>query len=191
MEIEFEATFPNIDKKEIRARLKKAGAHLVRPEFMQKRNVFDLPKSNEIPGGWLRVRDEGNKITLSLKIIDGDKISDQKETCLEVNDFKDASFFLEKIGCEKKAYQESKRELWILDRVELTIDEWPHLEPFLEVEALSEEAVKNACQKLELDYSGALFGSISELYAKRYGVSREVINNDIKELLFDSKNPFE
>jgi adenylate cyclase class 2 len=65
MNIEYEATFVDIDKKEVRNRLRKAGAELIRPEFLQKRVVFHLPKSHEIKGGWLRVRDEGERITMS------------------------------------------------------------------------------------------------------------------------------
>ncbi|NBS41741.1 hypothetical protein EBS80_03705, partial [bacterium] len=60
MHIEYEATFENVDKDAIRAKLKEAGATLVRPEFVQKRVVFNLPKGHEIPGGWLRVRNEGD-----------------------------------------------------------------------------------------------------------------------------------
>ena len=44
MKIEYEATFPNIDKDEIRQRLKESGAVLMRPEFLQKRYALDLPE---------------------------------------------------------------------------------------------------------------------------------------------------
>ena len=53
MEIEYEATFSEIDKEEIRTMLKKVGARLVKNEFMQKRVVFNLPKGHEINGGGL------------------------------------------------------------------------------------------------------------------------------------------
>ncbi|MCX6762561.1 MAG: hypothetical protein NT093_02140 [Candidatus Moranbacteria bacterium] len=66
MQIEYEATFENIDKEEMRERLKKAGAKLVRSEFLQKRTTFNIPgKKYENIGAWARVRDEGDKITLS------------------------------------------------------------------------------------------------------------------------------
>ena len=74
MEIEYEATFTNINKEHIRQKLSSIGATLEREEYLQRRTVFNLPKNNEIAGGWLRVRDEGDKITLSLKIVDGDRI---------------------------------------------------------------------------------------------------------------------
>ncbi|KKP82100.1 MAG: hypothetical protein UR83_C0058G0013 [Candidatus Moranbacteria bacterium GW2011_GWF2_35_54] len=156
MKIEFEATFTDINKDEIRDRLKKSGAVLTREEFLQKRVTFNFPVGHENKNGWLRVRDEGDKITMIIKIIDGEKIENQKEIGLTVDDFSEAVEFLETIGCRKKSYQETKRELWILDGVEVTIDEWPFLEPLVEVEGKSEEAVKNVSEKLGFDYQSAL-----------------------------------
>jgi len=190
MNIEYEATFVDIDKKEVRNRLRKAGAELIRPEFLQKRVVFHLPKGHEIKGGWLRVRDEGKRITMSLKVVDGNKIENQKEMLLEVNDFMKAEQFLIAIGCQKKAFQESKREIWRLGGVEITIDEWPFLEPFVEIEGKTEKLVKSASGKLGFDYAKALFCSIDTLYANRYGFSPKVINNQTPRICFDMKNPF-
>ncbi len=190
MYIEFEATFTDITKADARARLKKAGAKLVRAEYLQKRAVFNLPKGHEIKGGWLRVRDEGNKITMSLKIVDGDKIENQKETQLTVNSFEEAVTLLESIGCMKKAYQESKRELWELDNTEITIDKWPFLEPFVEIEGKSEEQVKKVAEKLGFDYTKAKFCAVDTLYSEKYGISEDRINNHTPEILFEGKNPF-
>lgn len=153
MKIEYEATFPNINKDEIRQRLMAAGADLLRPEFLQKRCTFNFPVGHEIAGGWLRVRDEGDKITMTLKVVDGDQIHNQKEITLKVDDFAEAEKFLVTMGCRKKSYQETRRELWILDGVEITIDEWPFLEPCVEVEGRSEEAVKNVSEKIGFDYN--------------------------------------
>ncbi|MFH0923465.1 MAG: CYTH domain-containing protein [Candidatus Falkowbacteria bacterium] len=187
MDIEYEATFENINKDEMRKKLEEAGAKLIRPEFLQKRVVFYLP--NKQKHAWLRVRDEGDKNTMSLKIIDGDKIQDQKEICLNIDNFAKAVEFLIAIGCEKKGYQETRRELWKLDSVEITIDEWPFLEPFVEVEGKSEQDVKKVCAKIGLNYNKALFCAIGELYKRKYGVSLEYINNQVPLLTFKSKNP--
>lgn len=73
MIIEYEATFADIDKDAMRRKLSGAGAVLTKPEFLQKRVVFALPAGNEIVGGYARVRDEGDRITMSLKVIDGDR----------------------------------------------------------------------------------------------------------------------
>ena len=191
MKIEFEATFIDIDKDEIKNRLKKAGAVLTRPEFVQKRVTFNFPTGHENKNGWLRVRDEGDKITMIIKIIDGKKIENQKEIGLTVDDFSEAVEMLETIGCRKKSYQETKREIWILDDVEIMIDEWPFLEPLVEIEGKSEEAVKNVSEKLGFDYAQAFFGCVSPLYAKKYGVTEEFVNNHVAEIIFEGKNPFE
>lgn len=191
MDIEFEATFPDINKDEVRAILKKNAAKLIRSEYLQKRVVFHLPKGHEIKGGWLRVRDEGDKVTMSLKVVDGDAIENQKEVYLKVSDFNQAELLLTSIGCQKKAYQESKRELWILDGVEVTIDEWPYLEPFVEIEGKSEEEVRKVAQKLGFDFDNALFCAVDKLYSLKYGVLEDVINNHTPEIIFSGSNPFE
>lgn len=190
MKIEYEATFININKEEVRKKLRKSGGQLVKREFLQKRVVFNLPKGNEIKGGWLRVRDESDKITMSLKVINGDKIQNQKEICLMVNSFKDAESFLVSIGCKKKSYQESKRELWKLGNAEITIDEWPFIEPFIEIESTSEIMVKKVSKKLGFDYSKAIFSAVDFLIHKKYGISLDKINNKTPKIVFNMKNPF-
>lgn len=190
MKVEYEATFTNIDKNKLRKKLKAIWAKLIRGEFLQKRVVFHLPRGHEISGGWLRVRDEGDKTTLSLKVAKGGKITDQKEICLKVDDFAEATKFLVALGCKKKAYQESKRELWQLNGTEVTIDEWPFLEPFMEIEGKSENKVKRAAQKLGFDYRRALFCSTDTLYSQKYGFPEKVINDQTPVLAFGTENPF-
>ena len=191
MQTEYEATFIKVDKDEVRKRFELAGARLIKPEFLQKREVFDLPLGHEIPDGWLRVRDESDKITMSLKIVGGAKIEDQKELCLTVDNFIAATELLKSIGCPQKAYQESKRELWMMDGVEITIDEWPFLEPFVEIEAKTEAEVKKVSALLGFDYSQAIFCSVDTLYSEKYNFDKEVINHGTSKLVFEMDNPFE
>lgn len=190
METEYEATFLDVDKDEIRKKLKDAGATLVKPEFMQKRVAFNLPKGHEDKDAWLRVRDEQDKITMTYKKIDGDKIEDQKEINLIINDFAKGEEFLKSIGCRKKAYQETMREIWELDGVEICIDTWPFLEPFVEVEGKSEENVKEVSEKLGFDYSEALFCGVTKIYRMKYDIPEEFIDDYISKIVFDMENPF-
>lgn len=189
-ETEYEAKFTGVDKREARKRLRKAGARLVKPEFLQRRSVFNLPKGNKIRHAWLRVRDESDRITLSLKVNDGKRIQDQKEVMLTIDSFKAAEELLSRTGCEWKSYQENRRELWKLDSCEVTIDEWPFLEPFVEIEGSSENAVKRVSKKLGLDYGDAVFGSVDVLLSEKYGISKDYINNHVSLLTFNGRNPF-
>ena len=190
MKIEYEATFTKINKEEIREKLTGAGAELIKPEFLQRRAAFHFPKGHEVAEGWIRVRDEGDKITMSVKVVDGDKIEDQKEICLKVDNFDNAISLLVTIGCVQKSYQETRRELWILDGVEITIDEWPFLEPFVEIEGESEVEVGSVAEKIGFDWSQAKFCSVTNLYEEKYGVSKEVINNQTPKIVFEMANPF-
>lgn len=190
MQVEYEATFVDVDKDEVRARLKKAGAKLERPEFLMTRRVFNFPKGHEDGHSWARVRDEGDRITMSIKTVSGREIDDQKEILLEVDSMDKAAEFLKKLGCQEKAFQESRRELWMLDGVEITIDEWPFLEPFVEVEGKSEEAVRAVSQKIGFDYAHAFFGAVGTLYCRKYNVSEDIPNMGIPRIAFGDPNPF-
>jgi adenylate cyclase, class 2 len=190
MQIEYEATFLNIDKDKVRDDLKKAGAKLVKPEVLMKRYNFTLPKNNEIAGSWVRVRDEGDKITMSVKMMTGAKIEDQKEICLTIDKMDNAIDFLETLGCRKKSFQETKRETWELDGVQITLDTWPFLEPFVEVEGASEEIVKSVSTKIGFDYAQAKFCAVGSLYHQKYGTPQDIINNKTMEIKFDMPNPF-
>ncbi|KXK26919.1 MAG: CYTH domain protein [candidate division WS6 bacterium OLB20] len=191
MATEFEATFMIASKDDARQRLSGAGATLKYPEYLQTRAVFDLPEGNEIPHGWLRVRREQDRITLSLKVVENNTgISGQREIELTVNDFDAASALLQTIGCKLKALQDNLREAWDLDGVVITIDEWPFLEPFIEIEGESEEAVILAAEALGYDYSGAYFGAVDGMYAAKYGIPEDIINNHTPEIRFGMQNPF-
>jgi len=185
--IEFEAKFLDIEKEKFRTLLSQKGANLVRPEYNQRRFNFHLPKDKRSNDAWLRVRDEGDKITLAVKMITGSTIEDQKEISLVVDNFDNAITLLESIGCEKKAYQESKRELWKIDQVEITIDEWPGLEPFIEIEGQSEDDVKKCVEFLGFNYKDALFSSVGRVYKIKYGISLDEIEKKIGNITFDNK----
>jgi adenylate cyclase class 2 len=190
MNIEYEALFVDIKKDEIRRRLQSAGAKITKPEFLQKRTAFSLPGNKDSQSTWLRVRDEGDKVTMSIKKLQGRQIHDQQEICLTIDSYDGAVDLLMAMDCRKKAYQESKRELWVLDGVEITIDEWPFLEPFVEVEGKSEQEVKAVSEKIGFDWRQARFCAVGTLYEEKYGVSLDEINNNTPRIVFGEKNPF-
>jgi len=189
MKTEYEAKFLKINKGDIRKKLKKIGAKLIKSEFLQKRIAFHLPKKS-IKNGWLRVRDEGDRITISLKYINGKKIDDQKEILLVVDNFANAVSMLESMGCVRKAYQETKRECWKFDKVDITLDEWPFLEPFIEIEGRSKREVVDVSNKLGFNFAKAVFGAADTLYHQKYSTSKDIINNHTPQITFTVPNPF-
>jgi len=190
MAIEYEATFSPVDKEAMRSRLKACGAILRRPEYLQTRVTFNLPTTHPNPHAWVRVRNEGDKITLSFKKVDGRNIDNQHEICLIVSDFDRAVDFLSALGCQRKSYQESKRELWQLLGTDITLDTWPWLETFVEIEGPNEPSVKQASRQLGFDYNQAKFCAVTDLYCAKYNLSVDIINNQTPLIVFAGPNPF-
>ena len=62
MKLEIEATFVDVDKKQLRKQLKHLGAKLVQPEILMRRVVFDTGKNS-----FARVRDEGKHTIFTYK----------------------------------------------------------------------------------------------------------------------------
>jgi adenylate cyclase class 2 len=120
--------------------------------------------------GWLRLRDEGVRITLTYKeaVRDG-AVDALNEAEIVVADFDGTRTLLEATGFRPVRYQESYREEWRLDDVRYDIDTWPDLPTFLEVEGPSEDAVSRAAHALGLDLATAGFGSVDELYMTALG----------------------
>ncbi len=184
MDIEFEATFIDQNINELRKKLKQLNAKLVKPEVLMRRAVFS-PRQNMI-GGWMRVRDEGDKITMSIKQITGEKIDEQKETELVIQSYDKGIQFLMAIGAKKKSYQETKRESWEYNGTKIEIDTWPGLDPFIEIEGSSESIVKQVAEELCLDFSTAIFGAVDVIYKKKLGIPFEVINDKTPEITFEN-----
>lgn len=171
MKPEIEASFINIDKSKIRNQLGSLGAKLVQPEILMQRVVFSTgPKS------FARVRDEGNRIVMTYKRVDDLSLSGTKEINLEVNDYATAINFLKSVGLKPKADQETLREEWLLDNVEICIDTWPWIATFIELEGPSENAVKNVASRLNLDMGHAHYGSVDEIYKLYYNVTNDDVN---------------
>ena len=185
MNNEIEAQFLDIKKNEIRKKLKQIGAKLVKPEVLMRRIVFDVG-----PHQFARVRDEGDKIVMTYKNVSDDKsIMGTKEVNVVVDSYENAILLLKSCGLEEKAEQESLREVWILGEVEICIDEWPWLPPFVEVEGPSEESVWDAAEKLGFKKSDAKFGSVDTTYQHYYGINPDIVNLHTPKILFDMEPP--
>jgi predicted adenylyl cyclase CyaB len=189
---EFEAKFYPVDKEKYRNKLKALDAKLITPERQMVRMVADY-RENTILGHrtCIRVRDEGDAIRLSLKVSAGGngKLTDQKEIDIEVSDFDKTVKIFEAAGIKFNRYQKNLRETWKFDGVEITIDTWPGLETFTEIEASSEKRVKEVADKLGFDWNKKLIVPASDVYVKVYGISLDEAFDKIANITFEN-NPF-
>jgi len=118
--------------------------------------------------GWIRVRDEGDKVTLTYKQTDSYNIDGTKELETTVGDFDIAVGILEQGGIAKGSFQESKRESWRLGNVQIELDEWPWLKPYIEIEAPTEAEIHETTEKLGLDMKHAMSGDVMVAYRAEY-----------------------
>ena len=172
-----EAKFLDIDMDNLRNKLIILNAKLIHPEVFMKRKTFDY-SDNKLRkvGGWVRVRDEYDKITLSYKQLNDRTLHGTKETSVEVNDFEKTCQLLFDIGFIQKSYQETRREKWILDGNEITIDTWPWIPSFIEIEGNTEKSLRNVIKKLGLKIEEAMHGSVETVYQKHFDVTEDEID---------------
>jgi adenylate cyclase class 2 len=167
VQTEIEVKFPNVDFATLRRQLDALGATCEQPMRHMRRAIIETPSMRE-KHSFVRVRDEGNKVTLTYKQVDENSLTGAKEIEVTVSDFEGTVALLEQSGLPYKSFQESRRETWRLDDVEVVLDEWPHLDPYTEIEGPTEEAVKEVAKKLGFDWKDAIFGRTTELYQLQY-----------------------
>jgi adenylate cyclase class 2 len=168
---ENEVKFLNIDPEEIENRLREIGAEKIFDKIYRRR-VFDYPDlSLNKKGAYLRVRDEGDKVTftfkqrLGIKSNDGTQNDDgMEEIEVEVSDFEKTAEIILKLGLIEKFYEENRRIRYKLKNVEFDIDFWPLLEPYLEIEAPSWKEVDEGIELLGLDPKDKKIFSTFQVY---------------------------
>jgi adenylate cyclase, class 2 len=186
---EYEAKFYPVNKEEYRKKLLSIGAKLTIPERKMIRVVADY-RENSMLGHkeCIRVRDEGGLIRLSFKsfINDSKEITDQKEIETEVNNFDATVKIFEKLGVKFNRRQETLREEWDYKGVQITIDTWPGLSTYTEVEGNSEKSVEETSQILGFNWDEKLIMPASGLYAKVYGIGDMEALDQISNISFEN-----
>jgi len=194
LQAEIEAKFIDVDIDDIRNRLKKAGATLIHPMRSMRRALIE-EAHHAAENSFIRIRDEGDRTTLTFKRRtkpDGvSTVDSTHELETTVGDFDATVNIFKEAGWGYTTFQESRRETWHLSDTEVVIDEWPWIQPYIEIEASSIELVQQATAQLGFDWSDAVFGSVDVIYERDFPdmAVRGVI--DIKEVRFDDPIPVE
>lgn len=185
MKNEIEAQFLDIDKDTIRAKLKQLGARLVKHETLMQRTVFYTGEHS-----FARIRDEGDQIVMTYKNVGNDQsILGTKEVNVTVSNYADAVLLLQSCGLQIKARQETKREIWNYQNVEICIDTWPWIPTFMEIEGPTEKSVWETAKKLGYTKAQAKYGSVDSTYNHYFGVKKDIVNLHTPEILFSINPP--
>lgn len=195
MQTEIEVKFVDVDIEAIRERLTECGATLEQPMRLMRRVVIEQPE-HRAEHSFIRVRDEGNKTTLTFKrrkTMDLAKDAhNTQELEVVVSSFDDTVKIFTEAGWPPVSYQESKRETWQLGDAEVVIDVWPWINPYIEIEAHTEEAVRSVADKLGFAWSDAFYGRIEHVYRLQYDIDPGFQGPiDLERLTFDMEIPTE
>ena len=189
MQTEIEAKFIQVDHDVVRRRLESLGGNCTQPMRLMRRVVF-VNKALQSRHGWLRVRDEGNRVTVSYKQRNSLDIHGTKEIETVVGDFDAIIQIIRQIGDWHESYQESKRETWHLGEVEIVLDEWPWLDPLIEIEGPSAELVTGVAVKLGFAMKDAVYGSVMGAYRQQYPhLDSDFKLGDVKQVKFADPMP--
>jgi adenylate cyclase class 2 len=176
MKTEYECRILDVDVSSLKKKLEKIGAVKVDDKNMRRYTyTVDLEKHS-----WIRLRDDGKKITLTYKQIDSRDIDGTKELEFEIKDFERANEFIRLLGFKPNAYQENKRTTYTLKNVTIDIDSWPKIPTYVEIEADSEKEVLDVVHLLGYTKEDTTTMDVIQVYAN-YGLEM----HSFKELKFD------
>src|SRR5438105_2447431 len=148
MKTEIEAKFLNVEFDEVREKLTALGAVCEQPMRLMRRVIIEPEFIKERrENSLLRLRDEGDKITLPWKEFRSQSLTGAFERAVTVSDFDETVEILKAAGLDYLSYQESKRETWTLGDVEIVLDEWPWINPYIEIEGPTEASVEETAEK--------------------------------------------
>ena len=169
MKSEIEVKFLDINIDETREKLKALNGKCKEPMRLMRRVVVETPEMKEVDA-FVRVRDEGGRITMTYKQFDSHSVDGAREAEVTVDNFDSAVQLVDALCpvTNRRSYQESKRETWEVESCEVMIDEWPWIKPYLEIEGRSEDDLRTLAQKLDLEWESGVFGDVMAAYRAEY-----------------------
>ena len=173
MNTEIEVRVLNINKEDLISKLEKNNAKFI-GDWHQIRYVYDFKPVD--PHRWIRLRTNGVDTTLTIKEVHDKTIEGTKELEIKVSDIETTHLILEKLDYKRRSIQENKRIRYILNDIEIDIDTWPGLSPYVEFEGESEEKIKEVFKILDLDYKDAITDNAQDIYMS-LGYTQEDLNN--------------
>lgn len=168
MQSEIEVKFVNVSFDDMRTKLAALGGTCEQPMRLMRRVAINSEFMKTGKDAFLRVRDEGDKVTMTYKQFDSLSVDGAKEIEVQVSDYDKTVAILAQAGLPAHTSQETKRETWRLGDIEIMLDEWPWLNPYIEIEGHSEEALQTAAEQLGFKWEDAVFGDVMAAYRVQY-----------------------
>ena len=166
MAIEHEIKLLDIDVDGITAFFSSVGVSKESSLFF-KRNIFKTVDDDK--DAWIRLRTDGNKTTLSYKKSVSNAVDGMMEIEITVSDYDSTRELLLATGLKSRSYQENKRDVYQWMGCEISIDYWPRIPAYLEIEGSSVEMVEKCLKELE-KFSKKTTSLSTEKVYRSYGI---------------------
>lgn len=156
------------------------------PREFVRRCVVNLPDHSGPRRQWLRLREAGGISSLSLKRGTQDPFV-MEEISVGIDSFEQCILLLSHLGLGF-SYQENYREAFTDTRsgTVYSIDWWPGLDAFIEIEAVGKEELLRAVLMLKGTYVETTLVNVADLYALKYSVPLDWLHNECKSLTFQN-----
>ena len=141
-------------------------------EIIDNSYTFNYEISNYLinPNKWIRLRKSNDEVELTVKHIyekNDSKFQKVQEYEIKVSDLKEANELLESIGVVKRNYQEKIRYSFEYKNAQIEIDQWPLLEPYMEIECDDETLIQKLISELKFDNKEIVSLNTEQLYKRK------------------------
>ncbi len=161
MATELEVKFLNIDVKSVRQKLDELGATFIFSTLFRITIFHGLSGEDR---EYIRVRDEGQKRTLTHKRTYQGSIAATEHEISINSSYEDTLALLDAIGLTWKRAEEKHRIHYELEGVSIDIDTWPNVPPYIEIEAGSEQLVQSSAERLGFHFEQAFLGDAHDVF---------------------------
>lgn len=172
---EIEVRFLEIDKADLVQRLLSLGAHDKGDDVLEEIIIYDKDLLWVGEKRLVRLRTRNGKTMLTYKHHIAQTAEGTEEVEFEVSDPAKAEEFLTKLGFEPYRRQQKKRHSFTFGNATFDIDTWPQVPTYVEIEAGSEEELKEAAQSVGLDWAGAVFEDPRMVLKNRYQIPLDTL----------------
>lgn len=169
---EIEVKIFGVDIEDIKTKVLSLGGTLAKREN-QENYFYDFPPHMKDEKGYIRIRkihnllDDSTKLMMCIKkIISQEAARKTEEHEFEVLDFKEADEFLKSMGADFFSREDKYRESYLLLNSLIEIDIWDKKvfpEPYIEIEAESEEKIYEILSLLNIPAEKATSKSLNEI----------------------------
>jgi predicted adenylyl cyclase CyaB len=166
MSLEIEKRFINFDYKTLKQKLKdneikKTG------EYLFKLSSYEGTKK----GQSIRIRDEGDKITFTIKQKNEGNYDTEWEVI--INDYTMLDKMLQELNVKKRYDLHKYREIYKTknNKSEIVFDHFPGLPPYIEIESNNEKELFKTMKLLDVNEEEDF--TAKDLYFKYYGITKD------------------